>query len=149
MNEVGANIDYSQADYGDRYAGGAESGVGVILYQLGLLGLIFLFAWYFRRMQELFLAFRQLMHTYPMYASLALAGLGACLGDILAQIFSESALVPQTAGVIFMFGGMVSSLAIQTAKKTQAAPARGVETPIQYAAALTQHTPRERHPVRH
>jgi hypothetical protein len=151
MNEVGADINSSdsQIDYADRYAGGAESGVGVILYQLGLLGLVFLSAWYFRRMQELFSAFRHLMHTYPMYAGLALAALGACLGDVLAQIFSESALVPQTAGVIFMFGGMVSSLAILTAKESKAAPARRVETPIQHAAALTRHTPRERAPVWH
>jgi hypothetical protein len=151
MDEVGANInsDYSRTDYGERFAGGAESTVGVILYQLGLFGLIFLFAWYFKRMRELFFAFRQLMHAHPMYASLALAGLGACLGDILAQIFSESAIVPQTAGVIFMFGGMVSSLAILTAKETKAAPARGVETPTQYGAALTRRTPRERPLVWH
>jgi hypothetical protein len=128
MNEVGANIDYSTADYGDRYIGGAESSVGVILFQLGLVGLILLFAWYFRRMQELFLAFRQFMHTYPVYAGLALAGLGACLGDILAQLFSEAALVPQAAGIVFMFGGMVCSLAIQMAKETQVVARRGVET---------------------
>jgi hypothetical protein len=121
MAEVGSTIDYSWTDYRDRYAGGAESSVGVILYQLGLFGLIFLFAWYFRRMQELFFAFRQLMRTHPAYAGLALAGLGACLGDILAQVFSESALVPQTAGVIFMFGGMVANLAVITSKEERSA----------------------------
>jgi hypothetical protein len=130
MNEVGANIDYSQADYAERYAGGAESSIGVMLYQLGMLALIFFFAWCFARMKELFLAFRKFRLGYPQYANVALAALAACLGVLLAAFVSEAGLVPQTAGVIFMFGGMVSSLAIQTAKETKAAPARGVETPV-------------------
>jgi hypothetical protein len=113
MSEVGTVIGMTGTDDSDpehRFETGGESTIGTILYQLGILGFISFAGWCLYRVRELFYASKSLRPADPQYAHLALAAMAALLGVFISCFGSESAMVPQTGGIIFLLGGMVAGL---------------------------------------
>jgi len=86
---------------------GSESDIGALTYQLGIIGLVAFVAWFVNRSKDLLDAYNGLRESFPRRGRLVLATLGACLGVVIASLFTEATYIPQVSGVIFMFGGLV------------------------------------------
>jgi hypothetical protein len=114
MSELGTVIGMTGTEDSDpehRFETGGESTIGTILYQLGLLGFISFAGWSLYRIRELFYACLNLRLAYPHYADLGLAAMAAMVGGFTVCFISESAMVPQTGGIIFLLGGIVAGTA--------------------------------------
>lgn len=113
MSEVGTFVgatSEADSDYEHRYEIGGESTIGTILYQLGVVGMIAIAIWCVYRLRELFGIFQRLQVPSPWYSRSALAAMAALLGVLMSSFGSESAMVPQTGGLVFLVGGLVSGL---------------------------------------
>ncbi|MBV9180511.1 MAG: hypothetical protein JO356_04305 [Acidobacteria bacterium] len=108
VGQVIGVMDTEDADMQHRLELGSENAVGTILYQLGVLGLLSFGTWAVYRAKELFRIFQQLRNESPIYSSLALAATGGLLGILLSSFGSESTMVPQNGGLVFLVGGLVA-----------------------------------------
>lgn len=97
--------DKQNPDLEHRYEMGGESTIGVIIYQLGFIGVISFLGWCASRVRELFLVFRHLAMFHPTYSQLALGLLAALTAVVMSAFGSESAIVPQTGGSVFLLAG--------------------------------------------
>jgi hypothetical protein len=111
MSELGTVIGMTETQDSDpehRFETGGESTIGTILYQLGIFGFISFTGWALYRIRELFYACRNLRITHPQFANVGLAAMAALVGGFTVCFISESAMVPQTGGIIFLLGGVVA-----------------------------------------
>jgi hypothetical protein len=122
MSEVGTAIGMTGSEDSDldrRFEMGGESTIGTICYQLGILGFVSFAGWCLYGVRELFYASKRLQIILPCYAGLAMAGMAALLGVFISCFGSESAVVPQTGGIIFLLGGVLSGLDSITRRNRQ------------------------------
>ena len=113
MSEVGTITGMtgeSDSDFEHRYEIGSESTVGVMLYQVGIVGFLGFAGWCFCRMEELFRCSKQFRYSIPHYSNLALAGMAALFGVFMSAFGTEAATVPQTGGTIFLIGGVIAGI---------------------------------------